>query len=502
MATPTIVDEDVVTGNGGTVTFSNPAGTFNLLLALLYNETELAYFTKPNADWTEHADAEVTGNRAVHLQAFSRKWESGDPTSHAFAFSTSDYREGIMLAISGAASVSFIHDNQANSGSGSSDITIPGVTITASEPLQIAFAADWQWDPKSTPSGWTLQGSYGNTSYIFYRADTNTSTATITIANDNGWGALRIVIIPEQGSTLEISGSITPSGALTKQTSVFPVGSLTPGGALSAIKSFVQSVVGTITPSGSSGNQISTAVAGSVSPSGDSVKETAVTKTGSVAPSGTSSSTASFLRTLVGTITPSGTLQSIKSSLLSVDGSVTLTGLLTQQIGKTIGGTITATANAIKDVGSRASGAISPSGSLSAIKSFIMSLGGGITPSGAIQETISKLISGAVAPTGNLVQRVDRAFSGTITPSGAVTAVKSYVLSLAGSLTSSGNLQQNVSVLLSATVSVAGGLVNSLSVALTGTILPVGVVIPITSAFQFLSAKARGMWRGMRKGMN
>lgn len=68
-------------------------------------------------------------------------------------------------------------------------------------------------------------------------------------------------------------------------------------------------------------------------------------------------------------------------------------------------------------------GSITPAGTLTIVRIFLLSVIGAITPSGSLVRQAQKAVSGALTPAGALVKRLARAFAGALTSSGSATVV-------------------------------------------------------------------------------
>lgn len=180
-----------------------------------------------------------------------------------------------------------------------------------------------------------------------------------------------------------LAGTVTPSGALSKQDSKPLAGTVTPTGA--ATKQDNKALAGTVTPTGAITKQDNKALAGAVTPTG------LLTKLASKA--------------FAGSITPSGTLSTVKVILRAFGGTITPAGAVTRAASKGLAGTIT------------------PSGSLA--KACMKALAGVVTPSAAVAKLCGKALSGVVAPLGTLAKKALKALVGVLGLSGALSSSSS-----------------------------------------------------------------------------
>ena len=124
------------------------------------------------------------------------------------------------------------------------------------------------------------------------------------------------------------------------------------------------SLAGSVTPAGALARQTGKPVAGSTTPTGATLRQT--------------------LKVLAGATTPAGTLTRAAAKALA--GAVTPTGTLVRQPGKALTGTVAPTGAVTRLVGKTLSGGVSPSGVLAKLLGRL--LGGSITPAGALATSV------------------------------------------------------------------------------------------------------------------
>src|SRR5882672_10052726 len=140
----------------------------------------------------------------------------------------------------------------------------------------------------------------------------------------------------------------------------------------------------------------------------------------------------------------------------------------------TVGGSVTPTGALIKQIGKPLSGAVTPSGAF--LKSLARALSGAITPTGALLKQANKPLSGTVTPAGAILKITQKPLTGSVTPSGALSTVKVILRSFVGAITPAGALVRNAAKTLSGVVTPAGAILKSASKALSGSISPVGSI--------------------------
>lgn len=174
--------------------------------------------------------------------------------------------------------------------------------------------------------------------------------------------------VPGAGSTaytLDLTGSLSLSAALTRNTAVAKSATLTLTAALA--KTTDAARVGTLTPSGS----LTRAVG----------------------------------QGLTGTLTPTGSLG--KSGGKPLSGTAALSGAATNASGKGLSGTCSPSGSLAKETGKPLTGSIALSGSFSALKSVLISLTGALSLAGSLSRAIAKALSAALSLAGLLTKSSD-----------------------------------------------------------------------------------------------
>jgi len=153
----------------------------------------------------------------------------------------------------------------------------------------------------------------------------------------------------------------------------------------------------------------------------------------------------------------------------SVGGSMTPSGALQKQVNKSLDGSITATGSLELLIQKVLAASITPSGDLATQTVVKQAIAGSITPSGALQKQIALILSGSSAPSGTLQKQVNKILLGSITLSGSLQKRIEKVLD--GSLTPSGTIATAVVILVQlAGQVVMSGAVVTLFIAGTGAV--------------------------------
>lgn len=342
------------------------------------------------------------------LRIYVKPATGSEGSSYSFTASSADHFAGILVAIQGAdtaaaiAGVVNVIEDQAS-------LILSG--LSTSEDDSLILVAQIGWDaagdaatPTATGLTFTEHFDDAGNDIAFATAPKATAGAVgnITItALDFRFCAFAVAIAPPTGGTetLNFTATITPAGALAKQTRKPFAATITPAGALARAKSLVRAYAATITPSGALSKLISHFF------------------TATIAPAGLLASTKLIVKAFTATITPTGALTSIKAVIKFFTGAITPAGALTRA------------ASFVKNF----TGTITPAGSFARVASLVRNYTAIITPSGLLTNAASILRSytAIITPAGSFagLKVIVRAFTATITPAGAFTkiSIKSFV---------------------------------------------------------------------------
>jgi hypothetical protein len=189
-----------------------------------------------------------------------------------------------------------------------------------------------------------------------------------------------------------LAGTVTPTGALSKQDNKAVAGTVTPTGA--ATKQDSKAVAGTATPSGALSKQDSKAIGGTVAPAGSLAKLAKKAFAGTVTPSGVLSTVKVILRSFAGTVTPSGAVT--RTTNKGFAGAVTPTGSLAKSCRKAISGALTPVGNLAKTAAKGLAGLLGLAGALTNVKS-----GGAATARAASTSTVTANTTSAASVSAN-----------------------------------------------------------------------------------------------------
>lgn len=264
---------------------------------------------------------------------------------------------------------------------------------------------------------------------------------------------------PQAGGTtytVNLSGSVTPTGAVVKEARAVKTGSLTPTGATA--------------------KQAAKSTGGTLAPSGMVRREARMVLAGAVGLAGTVAAAKLAVLAVAGTVAPAGGV--VRQVQTRKAGSLTPTGALIRQVQVRKGGAVTPTGSLTRQALKVLAGAVTPAGTLTNQTTgaglFFLSVAGAITPTGTLRRDVRINRAGAVAPAGTLAKTARRSFSGSVAPSGTLATSKLAVLALAGTLMPAGTLRKTATLVRTGTVTPTGSIAKQPQIRLAGAIAPAG----------------------------
>lgn len=235
-----------------------------------------------------------------------------------------------------------------------------------------------------------------------------------------------------------------------------PAGELTSSGVV--VLQARKVTAGGLTSSGGLVNSARKILAGALSFVGTLANGIRKVLSGELTSSGILAAVKIALVNLAGELTSSGAL--VNSGRKVLAGAVSSSGVLVNKAGKILSGAVTSAGVVIGKAGKVLSGSLTSSGIVGAVKTALVSLGGELTPSGALILSPRKILSGALTSAGALISRAGKALSGAVTSSGTLANSARKVLS--GVMTSSGTVTKRISKILAGALSFIGTLVATL----------------------------------------
>lgn len=140
---------------------------------------------------------------------------------------------------------------------------------------------------------------------------------------------------------ISLAGAITPIGSLLKKVGTNLAGAITPSGGLSARIVIQQLVQGVIAPIGSLVSKPKKVLSGLITPIGEITKQVSKSFSGSITPTSILTAVKTFYQTVAGSIAPSGDLA--KKIKVNLQGAVAPLGVIIRSIKINLSGSITPT---------------------------------------------------------------------------------------------------------------------------------------------------------------
>jgi len=481
-------DSTTASGNSDTPSVSVPAGVASGDIVVLVAAIDASAAVFDTGDYpsgfTELHDVDVTfDGHSVSVSwkrltgsdagsyTFGALGASGDWICQAYAFSGRDPSNP-------PTSTSNI---QNSSQSSPVTVTATGVTALDQDDLLWISAPDVNLNDVGTghtaPSGYSekedAENAWSNlsgaTKENVSAGATGSVSGTFTMSGNNcGWAAFLIRIPADTG----------PAGGYILQEDGFKIALEDGSGFLiqeeteAGGTTFNQDISGSITPAGALIKQDQKRFTGTITPTGAVIKQDQKRLTGTITPAG--SLLKSIAKTLTGTITPAGALAVTKVILRSFAGTITPAGALIRQANKALSGLITPAGALIRQTQKRFTGTITPAGTVATIKAILRTFTGTITPAGTLIRQDQKQLTGTITPAGSLLKSTLKRFTATITPAGAVAATKVILRSFAGTITPGGALIRRAGKVLAGSITPTGVLFKAVSKLFSGIITLAG----------------------------
>jgi hypothetical protein len=214
------------------------------------------------------------------------------------------------------------------------------------------------------------------------------------------------------------SGSVTPVGAIIKETQKPLAGAAATSGLL--VKDLLRALAGAVTPTGTAASQTQKTLTGSAVSSGSISKEDQTSAGGAVSPTGEPAKQTQ--KSLAGSVALAGALEVLRAFLRTFSGSVTLAGTVTKQTQKPLAGTVAPTASTLKELARTLAGSLTPSGAAAITRAILRSFAGSIASAGEITKQAQKSLDGSIASSGTITRLIGKALSGLLGLAGSAIA--------------------------------------------------------------------------------
>ncbi len=152
-------------------------------------------------------------------------------------------------------------------------------------------------------------------------------------------GTLAPVGTLARATSTALSGALTPTGALIKNAAKSLVGALVPAGTVATIKAVNVALSGALAPVGTLARSTGKTLAGAFTPAGALVRNTAKALAGAFTPTGSLSAVRTFFQSVFGTLAPSGIVA--KSIGKQLSGVLAPVGSIIKRIYRTLAGLLT-----------------------------------------------------------------------------------------------------------------------------------------------------------------
>jgi len=188
-----------------------------------------------------------------------------------------------------------------------------------------------------------------------------------------------------------VSGALTTAGTIANQISKSLAGSLSSSGILDATKTALLSLAGTLSTSGTVAKQTNKTLSGAVTSSATLIKSVgkiiagAVTSAGELLGELTVGAT-TYLQSLAGTLTASGTVAKSTTKLFS--GVLNTSGTITRAISKVVSGTMTTAGAIAKRTSKTVAGAIAWVGDVTGVSGVIKAVSLGLLPTRSLANSL------------------------------------------------------------------------------------------------------------------
>lgn len=316
-------------------------------------------------------------------------------------------------------------------------------------------------------------GSYGSDASVF--GGTYASPGNLTPDNYSVRLSIYATYTPtSQSYTLNLGGSVTPSGTAVRGASSPKAGSVTSSAtikrAATGIKSAAVTCVTVLAKAGSrmlagSATAVASAVRQAQKPATASStasttlrRSTAITLSSSTTPAAAAIRKASVTKS--GSLTPQGV--AIRSVLIRFACSVSPNGVISKLANHLLGGSVT------------------PQGDYTSLMVTILSLFASVTPSGAItQVTRGRVLNASVTPATSIAKSAQHLLASSVTAVGTAITVATYIFVhyLTASVTAAGTARRDASATKAASVTASGVGVRSAMRALLAALSPEAVAV-------------------------
>lgn len=359
-----------------------PAGLADGDVLLLIAESPSLQSYDAIADWPNvFAAQDATGTTGTRLTVKWKRWHTGDTLVPPTVSGPSNHLFAVIASFPGCIPTGNPWDVTSVGSESVEDTSfvIPGATTTVPDCLVVVVGTHGidtaldRWPALVTNAdlanitkrlGTSTNAGNGGGIGIFtgekaaagaYAA----STGDLAAASAKAFAT--IALKPPVGGSLNLSGSITPTADVRRDTIRLPSGLFAPAGATR--RDATRNPSGSTSPAGSPLRGVADQYAGSTAPAGAPVRAAGKALTGSATPSGAVTATKSLFVALGGLLAPVGAL--VRRVTVGRAGQVAPVGDTTRRASIEQTGSTTPDGTAVRDAGRLLEGATAPTGATS-----------------------------------------------------------------------------------------------------------------------------------------
>jgi hypothetical protein len=198
-----------------------------------------------------------------------------------------------------------------------------------------------------------------------------------------------------------LSGALSPSGTVAPRVGLkILVGVLAPSGAIVPFALKAQALSGTVAPSGALSRRAVLALVGSVTPGGTLSRSGLKALQGAIAPAGGLSVTRVSVLALAGSLAPAGTLSRHESKVLSA--VLAPSGALSRRSTRTLASALGLAGQLSKLTALAVGGVLLPAGAVSTASVFGLTVGGVLAPTSLLSRDVAHALSGVLGFSGSV----------------------------------------------------------------------------------------------------
>jgi len=182
-----------------------------------------------------------------------------------------------------------------------------------------------------------------------------------------------------------------------------------------------------------------------------------------------------YTQSASGSLTGAGDL--VRQGQVVRTGSLTAGGMLSRLTGKPTTGSVTGAGTLVRQAVKAVLGSLTGAGIVGAIRTRLLSLAGSLTASGGLVRRTGRNVTGSLTGSGSQLRQTAKRAAGSITGSATLARLRLVLLSLAGSLAASGGVARQVGKLTAGTATAGGALSKRIGTAVSGLLTGLGGLV-------------------------